>query len=98
MRPTEGSSQAIQAVCWSRRWQLIAAHVRTNGVPGVIDADRPPEAVMHDFKTYASRLLNACTQEPPETKRWTRHGSTKYLWKDEDVAKAVAYVLGQQGE
>ena len=90
--------EAIQEVCRRRSWRLIAAHVRTNHVHAVVEADRRPEAVMHDFKAYASRLLNACRKEPPETKRWTRHGSTRYLWKDEEVAKAVAYVLEQQGE
>jgi hypothetical protein len=31
-----------------------------------------------------------------EIKPWARHGSTIYLWKEEDVARAVAYViLGQ---
>ena len=27
-----------------------------------------------------------------------RHGSTRYLWKDEEVVNAVRYVVYQQGE
>ena len=33
-----------------------------------------------------------------EAKPWSRHGSTIYLWKDEDVAKAIEYVVLGQGE
>jgi hypothetical protein len=31
-------------------------------------------------------------------KRWTRHGSTRYLWKPEQVSAAVQYVVQKQGE
>ena len=47
---------------------------------------------MHAFKAYASRKLGA------GRKRWTRHGSTRYLWTDEDVKGAIRYVVEGQGE
>jgi REP element-mobilizing transposase RayT len=90
--------QSIQEVCSHRGWKLIAAHVRTTHVHLVVEADKPPEAVMHDFKAYAARLLNQRETNTPETKRWTRHGSTRYLWKDDEVAAAVDYVIAGQGE
>ena len=31
-------------------------------------------------------------------KPWARHGSTIYLWKERDVAKAIEYVLLGQGD
>jgi hypothetical protein len=34
----------------------------------------------------------------PDRKRSARHGSTRWLWKDEDVQKAIGYVVSQQGE
>ena len=41
------------------RWRkLLAAHVRTNHVNVVVEAEVPPEKVMNDFKAYASRSLN----------------------------------------
>ena len=61
-----------------------------------LEADPAPERVMRDFKARASRLLNE--HEPQRRNRWARHGSTKYLWKDEQVVGAVRYVLHQQGE
>jgi REP element-mobilizing transposase RayT len=87
---------AIRQVCAHREWTLIAAHVRTNHVHVVLDASITPEAVMHDLKAYASRLLNE--GEDIQTKRWTRHGSTQYLWKKEDVEGAVRYVVEGQGD
>ena len=30
-------------------------------------------------------------------KRWTRHGSTRYLWNEEQLHRAIEYVLYQQG-
>jgi hypothetical protein len=29
---------------------------------------------------------------------WSRGGSTKYLWTDEELANAIAYVVEDQGE
>jgi hypothetical protein len=31
-------------------------------------------------------------------KRWSAHGSTRYLWTEEEVRRAVEYVLIGQGE
>ena len=30
-------------------------------------------------------------------KRWTRHGSTRYLWNDEQLHRAIHYVVYEQG-
>ena len=53
---------------------------------------------MNEFKSYASRELNRLTGGGSERKRWARHGSTRWLWKDEDVSKALRYVINDQGE
>ena len=87
---------AIQEVCAHRAWKLIAAHVRTTHVHVVVEADCPPEAVMYDFKFYATRRLNQ--RQEPRSKHWARHGSTRYLWKDDDVVGAAEYVIMRQGE
>jgi REP element-mobilizing transposase RayT len=90
--------QTIQEVCQYRGWTLLAAHIRTNHVHVVVRADQPPEKVMTDFKAYASRKLNAGGFESPERKRWTRHGSTRYLWQPAHVAAAIRYVVDKQGQ
>ena len=72
-------------VCRYRRWTLLAAHVRTEHVHVVVQAEATPERVLNDFKVYASRRLSEAGFENSERKRWTRHGSTRYLWKREQV-------------
>jgi REP element-mobilizing transposase RayT len=89
---------ALRDVCLHYRWNLWAAHVRTNHVHAVIEADVRPEKVMHAFKAYASRSLNSLGIDSPGRKRWARHGSTRWLWKDDDVYGAVRYVVSGQGE
>jgi len=90
--------KSIQEVCRYRGWSLLAAHVRTNHVHVVVQALAPPEKVMNDFKAYASRHLNQAGLDDPECKRWTRHGSTRYLWKPEQVEAAIHYTVREQGE
>ena len=78
--------EALREVCFHRGWGLRAAlEVR-------------PEKVMNAFKSYASRGLNRLGNDGPERKRWARHGSTRWLWKDEDVQEAIRYVVSGQGE
>ena len=89
---------ALREVCLHRGWNLHAAHVRTNHIHVVVEADVRPEVVMSTFKSYASRGLNRLGNFGPDRKRWARHGSTRWLWKDEDVQEAIRYVVWGQGE
>ncbi len=89
---------ALVARCPDRGWKLLAAHVRSNHVHVVIDADARPERVMNDLKSFASRKLNETDFENTDRKRWARHGSTRWLWKRENVVAAIDYVLHKQGE
>ena len=81
-----------------RGWNLLAAHVRTNHVHVIVEAEVQPEKVMNDFKAYASRALNRLDGHEPGRRRWARHGSTRWLWRDQDVGEAIRYVVEQQGE
>jgi REP element-mobilizing transposase RayT len=72
---------AILERCSSRDWSLLAAHVRTNHVHVVVEADAQPERIMNDLKSYASRCLNLRGLDEPTRKRWARHGSTRWLWQ-----------------
>jgi REP element-mobilizing transposase RayT len=89
---------AIHSVCAHRHWSLLAAHVRTNHVHTVITAESKPEPVMNPLKAYASRALNALALDGPDRRRWARHGSTRYLWTQKNIAAAADYVLHEQGE
>jgi len=79
---------ALRKVCSYRNWNLLAAHVRTNHVHVVVEAEIRPETVMHAFKSYASRDLNRLEIDDPDRKRWARHGSTRWLWKDRTFRKS----------
>jgi REP element-mobilizing transposase RayT len=89
---------AIVDRCSNREWRLLATHVRTNHVHVLVDADARPERVMNDLKSFASRRLDELGFETADRKRWARHGSTRWLWKREDVLAALTYVIDKQGE
>ena len=90
--------EAITQVCSYRNWNLLAAHVRMNHVHVVVEAEVRPEKIMNDLKCYASRGLNSLGREGSDRKRWARHGSTRWLWKDSEVLDAITYVVEDQGE
>ena len=89
---------ALREVCLNRGWSLWAAHVRTNHVHVVVEGDERPEKIMNAFKSYASRGLNRLGIDAQDRKRWARHGSTRWLRKDEDVQEAICYAVSKQGE
>lgn len=89
---------ALRGHCVHRGWGLLACHVRSNHVHAVVEAEVRPEKIMSEFEAYASRALNGLGVDEPGRKRWARHGSTRWLWNDRDVRKAVEYVVDGQGE
>lgn len=89
---------AIVERCSDRHWSLLAAHVRTNHVHIVVDAEVRPERIMNDMKSYASRYLNRLGLDDRNQKRWARHGSTRWLWKPQSVSAAIRYVVDEQGD
>jgi REP element-mobilizing transposase RayT len=91
-------AEALAARCSEQRWSLRSAHVRTNHVHVVVEADVRPERIMNDLKAYASRCLNRLGLDEPGRKRWARHGSTRWLWNAESVSAAIRYGVDGQGE
>ena len=94
----EAVLSALLERCAQREWTLMAAHVRTNHVHIVVAAEARPERLMNDFKSYASRCLNRAGLDQPARNRWARHGSTRWLWKRDDVLAAIRYVVYEQGD
>jgi REP element-mobilizing transposase RayT len=90
--------ETLREVCGCRGWRLLAAHVRSSHVHMVVDAPQRPEKVMNALKAYASRKLNQAGLDAPKRRRWIRHGSTRCLWKREQVKQAIVYVADGQGE
>ena len=89
--------RSLQERCAGREWHLLAAHVRSNHVHVLIEAEVKPERMMNDLKSYASRCLNAAGVDEPGRKRWARHGSTRWLWDRDGVRAAIRYVADGQG-
>lgn len=90
--------QSLIDVCSCRSYSLLAAHVRSNHVHVVTAANCTPEHVMTAMKAYSSRALNKHHLDQPDRRRWARHGSTRYLWTEDDVRAAIDYVVREQGE
>ncbi len=88
----------LRLACARRNWQLMAAHVRTNHVHVVVQAEQMPERVMNGLKCYASRVLSRTGLDGTDRRRWARHGNTSYLWTKDAVSAAFHYVVSGQGD
>lgn len=51
---------------------------------------------MSDLKARASRDLTRAGFETANRRRWTRHDSTKHLFREEEVAAKIRYTLDEQ--
>ena len=89
--------RAIIELAKTKKCQLFAVHIRSNHVHIVVRASQPIERVMNDCKSIASRDLSLAFPDERNRKRWTRHGSTRYLWTIEQLEQKIDYVLNQQG-
>lgn len=90
--------RAIVELAKERGWKLWAVHVRSNHVHTVISAKRDPDRITSDLKARASRNLTAAGFDSAERRRWTRHGSTRHLFSEEEVEAKICYTLDEQGE
>ncbi len=52
---------------------------------------------MNAFKAYATKALRTAQLVDDDSKVWSRHGSTRYLWTEEHISTAVDYVVNGQG-
>ncbi|MGE0601725.1 MAG: transposase [Dehalococcoidia bacterium] len=91
-------ADAIVNVGEHRGWRVHALNVRTNHVHVVVSGEATPESMMMTFKAWATRRLRESRMCGPRDKIWTRHGSTRYLWDEQDIVDASTYVLEGQGQ
>ena len=89
---------AIREVCEYRAYSLHAVNVRTNHVHSVVSAPCKPEHIMEGFKSYATRKLREANLLSRDVKPWARHGSNPYLWTEEQLQRAIDYVINGQGD
>jgi REP element-mobilizing transposase RayT len=88
----------IHEVASHRHWILHAINVRLTHVHVVVSAQVSPERIMSDFKAYSTRRLREATLLDAETHPWSHHGSTRYLNTEKSFARAVQYVIHEQGK
>ncbi len=81
-----------------RGWAVHAVHVRSTHVHVVVSGEAPPERMMTAFKAYASRGLTAAGLGDKTERRWSRHGSTRWLNTEETIQRAIRYTVDEQGE
>lgn len=87
---------AIRKTCDRNQWRLLAINVRTNHVHLLVSAAAQPELVMRSCKAWATRGLRE-GGFGRDSKIWTRHGSTKYVWREDEAETVWRYVVhGQQ--
>jgi REP element-mobilizing transposase RayT len=91
-------SRSITDACAFRAWALAATSVRSNHVHVVVEAAEAPEEIMTRLKARATRALREGGLVPRDQAVWTRHGSTRYLWKTADLRAATDYVRRFQDE
>ena len=88
---------SIRETCDTCGWRLLAVNVRTNHVHAVVSASAPPERVRDALKAHATRRMRDGGCWPHEHSPWSRGGSRRYLWTEQDIASAVVYVRDRQG-
>lgn len=87
---------AIRDHCGHTGWRLVAVNARSNHVHVVVaGATVAPETALAQFKAWCTRRLREAGLAG-EGRVWTRQGSTRYLWTQDDVASAADYVLNRQ--
>ena len=88
---------ALVETCMIRKWPLLALNVRTNHIHVVVTADTLPGRVLNALKANATRQLRTERLWSHCFSPWADKGSSRWLWNEQSVAKAVEYVLYGQG-
>src|SRR5690606_8433915 len=93
----ETVAEVVSEVAAHKGWYLHVVNVRTNHVHVVISGEARPELMLNAFKSWSTRRLREAGLVGATARVWTRHGSTRYLWSEEDVEEACTYVFEGQG-
>ena len=89
----------IKETCRIRKWDLLAVNVRTNHVHTVVSVGtKKPEIALNAFKANATRKMREGGCWISKLSPWADKGSTRYLWNEQSVARAIEYVLFGQGD
>ena len=85
--------------CEIRKWDLLAVSIRTNHGHAVVAAGiKLPGTVLNALKANATRALREQGLWTLNHSPWVDKGSTRYLWNENSVGNACAYVEYEQGD
>ena len=91
--------RSIRGHAEHKGWRVHALNVRTNHVHLVCSAGEvSPEQVLRESKAWATRALREAGLVEDGARVWTRHGSTRYMWDERSIAKAIEYVRDWQDD
>ena len=90
--------RGIRETCAIRKWELWALNIRTNHLHCVVTAICNPKTVTVALKANATRSMRDAGCWTSDLSPWAQRGSKKYLWTEEELANAIAYVVEDQGE
>src|SRR5205823_10119187 len=88
----------IRETCAIRKWELWTLNVRSNHLHCVVTANCNPKTVLVALKANATRAMREAGCWRSELSPWAQRGSKRYLWTEEELANAIAYVVEEQGE
>ena len=82
--------------CNQRSWTLIAVSARSNHVHLVVAANASPKAVRDQLKANCTRRLRTQDEPLDVPQTWAKGADVEILDNDDEIQKAVAYVLEAQ--
>jgi REP element-mobilizing transposase RayT len=80
-----------------RGWRLLALHVRTTHVHGIVVADCESGPIVNAWKAYSTRALRKAGLIASDRKVWGHGANAVLLKSNEHVERAMKYVLDSQG-
>ena len=90
---------AARETCEVRGWRLHAFNARTNHVHTVVSiGEKKPEIALNAFKANATRKMRESGCWKSEMSPWADKGSKRSLWNERSIARAIDYVLYEQGD
>jgi REP element-mobilizing transposase RayT len=90
-------AESLASVAAFKGWMMHGLNVRTNHVHVVISSTESPERVMNALKSWTTRRLREAGHVGYDQRIWTRHGSTRRLWRERDLSDVMTYVIEGQG-
>jgi hypothetical protein len=94
-RHREIVDQTIRRHCEIRKWHLHAVNPRTNHVHVVVTArGYDPKTVREQFQAWCTRKLKEVVSDRKHF--WTEGGSGRFVNTEEELERAIQYVLEAQ--